>query len=304
MIVCIGEVLFDQYAERTADGFKTTAKIGGAPYNVAKAVKALGGRNGFIGCVGNDTFGDAIFEIIKKQSFDELLLTRDLRRNTPFALVSSGKGGERSFTFYARDTADLYPPKIPRRTFKRANIIHIGSLLLRTDRGRKTAAKIAETARAEGCLVSFDLNYRPTLFHDKEAAFAALKDMAMLADLVKMSEEEADAVGEEFLAALPKEKLVCVTLGEKGCKWSYAGMSGQIPSIEVEAVDTTGAGDAFWAAVLVELDGKKRPLWTADFLNAAFKRANVCGALTATHKGASSPSLRQLNARLRKIERR
>ena len=51
-------------------------------------------------------------------------------------------------------------------------------------------------------------------------------------------------------------------------------------------VDTTGAGDAFFAGVLKGLDGTDRNEWTAEFLNRVFKEANVCGALNTLGRGA------------------
>ena len=59
-----------------------------------------------------------------------------------------------------------------------------------------------------------------------------------------------------------------------------------MPSIKVKPVDTTGAGDAFYAGVLSRLDKIAPALWTEETLNDVFEFANVCGALNTLGRGA------------------
>ncbi|MGN0822276.1 MAG: PfkB family carbohydrate kinase [Candidatus Gallimonas sp.] len=74
-------------------------------------------------------------------------------------------------------------------------------------------------------------------------------------------------------------------LGGAGSEWRYRGRSGKVPSVSVKPVDTTGAGDAFYAGVLTGLDNPQAQ-WTDEFLNETFRFANVCGALNTLGRGA------------------
>lgn len=64
----------------------------------------------------------------------------------------------------------------------------------------------------------------------------------------------------------------------------------RVSSVRVKPVDTTGAGDAFYAGVLAKLDGVARENWTDEFLNGTFAFANVCGALNTLGRGAIGSS--------------
>ncbi len=79
---------------------------------------------------------------------------------------------------------------------------------------------------------------------------------------------------------------MCISLGGNGSEWRYKGKSNRVPSIKVKPVDTTGAGDAFYAGVLSRLDKIPPALWTEETLNSAFAFANVCGALNTLGRGA------------------
>ena len=86
--------------------------------------------------------------------------------------------------------------------------------------------------------------------------------------------------------SLFKNKLVCVTLGEKGSMACKDGVFAFCPSEKVPPVDTTGAGDAFYGAFLagVERMGDKDP--TEEDLLGILREANRIGAETTLFYGA------------------
>ena len=102
---------------------------------------------------------------------------------------------------------------------------------------------------------------------------------------MKFSEDEAETFGNEYVNGL-HEKLVCVTLGKEGCMWRYRGEERMLPTIDIKPVDTTGAGDAFYAGVLSRLDETQPHEWTPEVLSHALNYGNVCGALNTLGHGA------------------
>ncbi len=295
MILCVGEILADMIGKNENGVFSYERRAGGAPFNVACGVKKFGAESAFWGSVGDDLIGRFLADFAQNH-VGEAHVRLDATHNTTLAFVELDERGDRSFCFYRKDTADTHLEAVPRSLLERSGIVHIGSLMLSEQRGAQYAVDLAKRAHEAGKLVSFDVNYREDIFPDREAAVALYKTMLEIADIVKLSEEEYAAFGEEYVQKALKEKLVCVTLGEKGCKWLYRGKSNTLPTIPVKTVDTTGAGDAFYAGALSRLDALSKAEWTGETLDKVFAFANVCGALTTRSRGAidALPSLEEV----------
>lgn len=286
MILCAGEILADMIGAERDGVFVYERKAGGAPFNVACAVKKFGVKSAFAGSVGDDIIGGFLKDFAKSVKLDGLCLESDPDRNTTLAFVQLDRHGERSFCFYRKNTADYRMPEIPDGLFDSADIVHIGSLMLSEDEGAAYAERLAERARSAGKTVSFDVNFRTDIFKDKESAVSRYKTMLEAADIVKFSEDEVEIFGRDYIDGRLKDKLVCITLGGNGSEWRYLGRRNAVPSVKVKPVDTTGAGDAFYAGVLSRLDGLKKSEWTDGVLNHALKFGNVCGALNTLGRGA------------------
>ena len=286
MILCAGEILADMIGAERDGVFVYERKAGGAPFNVACAVKKFGVKSAFAGSVGDDIIGGFLKDFVKSVKLDGLCLESDAQRNTTLAFVQLDRHGERSFCFYRKNTADYRMPEIPDGLFDSADIVHIGSLMLSEDEGAAYAARLAKRASSAGKTVSFDVNFRTDIFKDKESAVSRYKTMLEAADIVKFSEDEVEIFGQDYIDGRLKEKLVCITFGGNGSEWRYLGRRNAVPSVKVKPVDTTGAGDAFYAGVLSRLDKIPTALWTEETLNSAFAFANVCGALNTLGRGA------------------
>ncbi len=300
MVLSVGEILADLIGTWTDVSFFYERKAGGAPFNVACGVKQFGAKSAFAGSVGEDTIGAYLEKFAKSRGLDELVLRRDNARNTTLAFVELDEMGERSFCFYRKNTADYNLPQVGSELLERASVVHIGSLMLSERVGRDYARTLARRANEAGKLVSFDVNFRTDVFRDREEAVRIYREMIELADVVKFSEDEIAVFGEEYVGAL-SDKLVCITLGARGSEWRFGGKSGKVASVRVKPVDTTGAGDAFYAGVLARLDGVARESWTEEFLNETFAFANVCGALNTLGRGAIDhlPTLEQVEQTLK-----
>ncbi len=285
MILSVGEILVDMIGSEKDGAFCYERKAGGAPFNVACAVKKFGGSSAFVGCVGDDLIGEFLRGFAEARGLDGLNIATDSEHNTTLAFVEIDGSGERSFCFYRKFTADYRLPHIDDALFEKANIIHVGSLMLSEEIGRTYADGLIDRAKRRGKTVSFDVNYRTDVFRDAQSATAMYKRYIELADIVKLSEDEYEIFGAEYVDGL-KDKLVCITLGSRGSEWKFGGRSGSAHSISVKPADTTGAGDAFYAGLLKKLDGVSKSEYTDEFLSGALRYANVCGALNTLGRGA------------------
>ena len=153
-----------------------------------------------------------------------------------------------------------------------------------------------QEAKKAGALISYDPNYRPFLWKEERHARNELLHAAELANLLKVSEGELTFLagtsdlskGAALLQALGP-KYVFVTCGEEGCFFRTPKGETLLPAYPVHAVDTTGAGDAFWGALLSQIHGHEPAALDAlsqeDWIRAV-RFANAAGALTTTQKGA------------------
>lgn len=295
MILSVGEILVDMIGAEKDGTFYYERKAGGAPFNVACAVAKFGAKSGFVGCVGDDTVGNFLENFAGRQNLALSYVKKNETVNTTLAFVELDKNGERSFCFYRKNTADYRLPEIPDDVFSQADIVHVGSLMLSEPQGEQYALQLVQKAKSAGKLVSFDVNFRDDIFRDTQAAVAIYKKLIEQADIVKFSEDETEIFTKNYVESLTKT-LVCVSLGADGSEWRYCGKTAKVPSISVKPVDTTGAGDAFYAGVLSKLDGKSKSEWTEELFNQAFRFGNICGALNTLGRGAIDylPDLKQI----------
>ncbi len=303
MIICVGEILADMIG-RNADGQITYECLaGGAPFNVACCLGKLSTKCGFCGSLGCDSIGHHLADIARAQGFDELMLRMDNERNTTLAFVSIDESGERNFSFYRKNTSDAYfDADCAEDIVSKADIVHIGSLMLSIESGRSFARKLIDLAHAHGKRVSFDVNYRDDIFSSSKEAASVYLEYVRFADIVKLSEDEirmfscAESFEDMLIDIAGDEKTVFLTLGGRG---SMACLKGKIytqPNIHVSmVVDTNGAGDSFMAGALAAIDDGE------EDMQRILRFANVCGALAVSQKGAypmwSSYDAKELYAR-------
>lgn len=291
MIMCAGEILFDLIDEH-GDGVYTR-HAGGAPFNVARALVSTGADVGFYGCVGNDGNGEKLKRIAEGCGFSRLIIDNIKTRNTTLAFVGINERGDRGFFFHARLTADSAPcaEKVG-KIFEGADIAHLGSLPLRSAKGRTFAHAVTDLTEKTESKLSFDINYRDGLFQSKRAAYRAYGEVIDRADIIKFGEEELKDYmafngcrnglrqAAEKLSLAKRGRLVFVTYGARGALLACDGGSVFKEAPHVEVKDTTGAGDAFLAGALAALDrgeSAEQALCAAVALGA--KACTVHGAL-------------------------
>ena len=301
-IVTVGEALIDltQTEEDEKHIRRYAAFPGGAPANVAVAVARLGAGAAFIGKVGRDAFGASIRETLCRNGVDVTGLYESERDLTTLAVVSVDAGGERSFAFYRTPGADtqLTPEESVRALEaygKRPVFLHFGSVSLTADPARSATLTLAGRARELGILLSYDPNYRPSLWPDEETALAWMKKPLPLCHVLKLAEEELELLtgtqdldkGTMSLWETYKIPLIVVTLGAEGSFFRLGEDTGRVSSRPVQVADTNGAGDTFLGALLsrLVLVGGLKEL-TPEKLTEALDFANGAAALTCTRPGA------------------
>ncbi len=290
MILSIGEILSDMVGETKNGVTSFKAFCGGAPFNVAVNAKNAGAKVGFISRVGNDVLGRFVLEQSKKAKLDYLDIQKDTDRNTTIAFVSL-KDGERDFAFNRHDTADFNIDfeEIDFAKYKDLKIIHLGSLMLSEKNGKVLAKKIADKTKELNVLLSFDMNFRMDTYKDFEDAKKAYAPYVKKADIIKFSDDELktytgiDDIDSAIKSIYRKGQLFVLTMGKKGSKYYYNGLTGTVKTEQVKPIDTTGAGDAFFGTLLANIEGKTL---TKKVIESAMKKANKAGALTTQFLGA------------------
>lgn len=313
-VLCIGEALIDFVSrERGASlvaASQYTAATGGAPANVAAGLARLGRRARLVATVGEDAFGRKIQHDLEAVGVD-CALRFDPDHFTTLAFVRQGPTGERDFHFSAGAHDHLLPEQIKPEDVEQARVLHYGSISLRTPQSREATLKAIRLARSTGTLTCCDPNWRPALWPDRDAGRAAMCEAIAHADILKISAADLSFLapdhGDDYAAALAsvgfKGRLAAVTLGRNGSWYQVGDRQGRVPSPHVQVVETTGAGDAFTAALIDSLLDQDMAIEAIEdtTLQKILQRACAAGALTATSFGAipSLPDAAGIDALLR-----
>ena len=315
-VICLGELLIDFCAvepDVSLSEAKTFTKApGGAPANVAVATARLGLEAGFIGAVGNDPFGQFLADVLIASGVDTsgLVTIDDVR--TSLAFIASRSDGQKDITFYRNPGADmcLCPDHLDAAHIRRAEVLHFGSISRIDDSPRRATDLARDIAAEAGAMITYDPNWRPTLWPDAAEARRRILEGFDHATVAKISDEEWSFVtGSEDLAEGAAGilgrgvELVVRSEGADGASFVTARCGGHVPPRRVECVEPTGAGDAFMACLIVELLGHWREgtspgqLDTPE-LTRIITRANAVGALATTRIGAipSLPTAEQVEA--------
>ncbi len=264
-VVALGELLIDFTCHSVdQDGYPTmAAHPGGAPANFLAALARFGGKTGLIGKVGADAFGGMLIETLNSAGIHTRGLVSDRQVFTTLAFVTLDAHGDRSFSFARNPGADtcLRAEEVDFEMIAQARVFHFGTLSLTHEPARTATTATVEYAKTQGKLISFDPNLRKPLWDDLEQARSQMLWGLRQADVVKISDEEADFLfglaPEEAAAHILEQygvKLVFVTCGGKGCFFQNRKACGHVPALSgIQVADTTGAGDIFGGSAVWKL---------------------------------------------------
>lgn len=297
-VIALGELLIDftmnGQSEQGNNMFE--ACPGGAPCNVLALLNKMGKKTAFIGKVGKDQFGALLRDTITEAGIDASNLMVDENVNTTLAFVHTFPDGDREFSFYRNPGADmmLTADEVNPEVVKDTKVFHFGTLSMTHEGVREATKKAVETAKANGCLVSFDPNLRPPLWSSLDLAKEQMEYGFGKCDILKISDNEVQFVSgkedyDEGIAYLQETyniPLILLTMGRDGSRAYYKGMCVERPGFSVKAIETTGAGDTFCGSSLNYLVDHDFENLTEEQLGEMLTFANAAAALVTTKKGA------------------
>lgn len=290
----IGEALID-VVER--DGRPLGEHVGGSPLNVAVGLGRLGRDVDFLTHIGRDDRGARIVDYLKSSRVRLVPGSQDAAR-TPTALARLDESGAATYEFdiewLVSGTPEVGPPLVA----------HTGSIAAFLDPGCLATAALLDAYRTSAT-ITYDPNVRPALISDREQAIARIDRMVEKADVVKASDEDLrwidpsrspEQIAVAWQALGPA--VVAVTKGGDGAFAVCAAGSVSVAAVEVDVVDTVGAGDAFMTGLIDELwslgllGGERRAALRridVDGLAGVLRAAARVSALTVARAGADLP---------------
>lgn len=265
----------------TISGKSISYLPGGKGANQAVAIGKLGGQVAMIGAIGTDAAGQVLLKNLKASGVDASGIELLPELPTGQAFITVDQNGENAIIIIAGANGQVSVEMVEkhRKLMEEADII-----LMQLEIPIESVYYVKAMAKQLGKLVIID---------PAPAVSGLPGDFWKDVDYIKPNETEIEiltgrkcSTKEEVLLAardLIAEGVsnVIVSLGSKGCLWVTGQTEEFFPSIRVDAVDTTAAGDCFIGA-FAEALSEERPV------REAIAFAQSAAAYSVRHKGAQS----------------
>jgi sugar/nucleoside kinase (ribokinase family) len=288
-VVCLGILVADAIARPVDDvpprgALELVDEIslhgGGCALNTASALVRFGLDAAVVGKVGADPFGDFILQLLDERGVDRRGVLQDSTVSTSATVVLVDSAGERTFLHLPGANGQLRREELDGDALFSGRALHVAGALVMPELDGSPTAGVLEEAKARGVTTSLDTVW------DATGRWERLLPSLPHLDLFVPSLAEGSAISREpepeSVAAWLRERgvgTVALKLGAEGCFVASEEFEGFVAAPAVEAIDGTGAGDAFAAGLLYgHLAG-----WP---LERAAALANAAGALAATAVGA------------------
>lgn len=253
---------------------------GGCALNAGSALVRLGLSAGVAGKVGADPLGDFLLRLLDERGIDRRGVLVDSAAPTSATVVLVDSKGERTFLHVPGANGRLDAQELDRDLLFSGRALHLAGALVMPELDGEPAAALLAEAKERGLVTSLDTVWDPS------GRWERIVPALPHADLFAPSLAEGQAISGErdpqAVAAWLHSRgvgTVALKLGAAGCYASGDGFEGAVGGFSVDAVDGTGAGDAFLAGLLYgRLAG-----WP---LERAARFANALGALATTAVGA------------------
>ena len=224
---------------------------GGSTANVAVGLARMGNSPEFLGCCGDDPDG----ALLKASFIEECVgiggLLSDPQWRTPGAFIAVNAEGERVMYSLGGDALYTDPVQLDKAALSTASALYIGEAF------SSVAAEAADAVHSAGGKVFFGPGGVMCSFGLEELApTIACCDVLFLShsELTQLTSAPIDEGAAQLLSM--GAKVVVVTDGSRGAHHYTARQHTSVAALKVNAVDTTGAGDAFTSAFIhSELSG-------------------------------------------------
>jgi 2-dehydro-3-deoxygluconokinase len=296
-ICCVGEVMVELAAENNGGLYRRG--VAGDSYNTAIYLSRAGLQVSYLTRLGDDALSDDIITHLTAEGIGDRLIKRVANRRPGLYLIDNDPQGERHFHYW-RDHAPVRELFTQPLHLPDVDVFYFTGITLAVTRaGLEHVLALLGELRAQGCRIVFDPNYRPALWDDIQQArqhcaavlplcdtvLPTLSDDTALWDIrtIEASRAHYQRYGASELVIKGADLVAHAFTAEEH-------MEQQAPA--VEALDTTGAGDAFNAAYLAaRLQGGS--------LRDALTRAQQLSAAVVQHRGAILPRVDNTAERLR-----
>ncbi len=314
-VLAIGELLADLIGTETAGGLADTSRFeryqGGSPANLCRTLALAGRQPALVACVGEDGLGTFLRRELAEHGVDTTAVRATPHAPTSLVLLARS-AGTAEFSAYRHADPLLEPAHVPDDMLAAARIVHTTCFALSRSPARSTlldvAARVAPRASPpedrddERAVLSIDANYAPSVWPARSEARTVVKAFCRHRPLVKVSTDDLDRLfaspdapdgrtdPRDAVETLHRwgARLVCWTRGADGSVVSWDGGAQQttVPAPQVEVVDATGAGDAFWAGFLhAWLRDAPPPDCAATGARVAARKLSQAGPLTTPISG-------------------
>ncbi len=308
-VICIGEALIDRIRNKSNQGF--TDFLGGAPANVACALRKLKIDSLFIGSLGSDDYGKKFIKQFNDLDVNLDFLQLDNDSSTRVVNVDRNQFGDRFFSGFEKSSHSYFADEVLskkliekeilnlKKSFLETKYLVTGTILLSSPKSAETILFLFEQAKKFEVKIVIDLNWRQVFWDhssfslqiSKAARVHLIKKFLNHANFLKLAKEEAtlffkDDNPLQISQQLSNRPDVIITDGKNPISWYINGLQGitETPTSQ-KIIDTTGAGDAFLAGLISKLISTGYPsneLEIVDYI----KFAGVCGLLTCLGEGA------------------
>ncbi len=307
MILVCGETLIDLVH---VDGDVWRALPGGSPANTAVALARLSTSTAMLARISSDAFGTRLRERLIGDGVDVRYVVTAAEQSS-LAVVDLDERGSARYSFYLRETADWQwvTSDLPVAFDPSVTALHAGSMALLMPPGGVVLEAMLERER-EHRVVSIDPNVRASICPDPRVYREIVERWLRLAHIVKASVDDINWLYPERSYAdvladwsTRGPSLVVFTRSADGALARLAsGLQVGVGGIDVEVVDTIGAGDTFTAGLLHALDeGGLLNIsavghLTAEQVEEALRFAVLVSAVACTRAGSDPPYLTDLPA--------
>ena len=308
-VVCVGEALIDRIRNKSNQGFKDF--LGGAPANVACALKKLLIDSVFIGRLGSDEFGKKFIQTFNDLKVNINFLQLDNNLPTRIVKVDRDISGDRYFSGFDASPNKGFADealnwnliekdlKSLEKLFLETKYLVTGTIVLSSAISAESINFLISLANKFDVKIIIDLNWREVFWDysndssetTKKERINLIKNFLKCAHILKLAKEEAILffdnenpfeISQKFL----NRPDVIITDGAKPISWFINGLKGTTGVINsFKIIDTTGAGDAFLAGFISKLISFGYPTKELEIQN-CIKFASVSGLLTCLGEGA------------------
>jgi sugar/nucleoside kinase (ribokinase family) len=275
----------DQVPERGKLVLVDTMELhtGGCASNTGTSLAKIGIDTAIMGKVGDDGFGDFMIKELGKWGADCSGIVRDKVAKTSATMVLVHGDGERSFIHYIGANATLTEDDVNFDVIKSSKVLHVAGTFLMPAFDGEPTARVLKKAQEMGVITSLD-----TCWDSKGNWMKLLEPCLPYLDYFVPSIEEARmCAGKQEPAEIAQVfldkgvRVVALKMGDQGCYIRTRDTEIRLPVYKVDAVDGTGAGDAFAAGFLTGVVKG----WDLEYTG---KFANAVGAFCVTAMGATT----------------